>query len=59
MKGKGLAILLGSGKDPDAEMEDEESGEMELKAMTKFMNASSPEEKLKAFKQLMKLCGDY
>jgi hypothetical protein len=66
MKGKGIALLLGekpeeeeSEMGEDEESSDEESQTMQLAAMKKFMGEGSPESKLKALKQLIKLCGDY
>jgi hypothetical protein len=66
VKRKGLALLLGGGphdeEDPmesEGGKDDSEDSAMELKAMNKFMSAGSAEEKLKAFKQLMQLCGEY
>lgn len=59
---KGIALLLGGDPKEDEMGEeesmesDEESKTMELAAMKKFMGSDSPEERLKAFKQLMKLC---
>lgn len=66
----GLAILLSKGKAakagkpeeemkeemPEAEAEGEEEADGGLEAMKLFESAGSTEEKLKAFKMLMKAC---